>query len=79
MSMHQMNHTATDADGRQRWECPTCDRAIIMTWPKRDKDGNQIQEPGYYPIETLVRGDESAQHTGAIGPVSMSAVEVSGL
>jgi hypothetical protein len=72
--MHHMQHTGGDGV-RERWQCPICDRTVLVTWPRRNPDGTQAQDSPF-TIDVLIVGDETVQHTGSHGPVSMTEVGI---
>ena len=70
--MHTMTQTGTDTTGRERWEClelpPGSHRDLAEARCRWQPD---TLSP--YPLEVLIPGDETVQHTGAHGPVTMTA------
>lgn len=53
-----MQLLATLEDGSEEWGCPSCGRRIQMQWSPFD-------------LKVLVKGDETAQHSGGKGGLSL--------
>ncbi|GIH77531.1 hypothetical protein [Planobispora longispora] len=61
---HELVHVTTRANGAEEWACGICPRRILLRWP-----------PSFERL-VLVEGDESVQHFGAKGPITMLGVDV---
>ncbi|GIH98530.1 hypothetical protein [Planobispora takensis] len=64
-SPHELVHVATRANGAEEWACSSCARRILLRWP-----------PSFERL-VLVAGDESVQHFGTKGPITVLGAEVS--
>jgi hypothetical protein len=59
---HGMTMTEVDSTGRELWECEECSRKVLLDW-----------DP--FHREVIIRGDDSAIHSGGKGGLQMVAVE----
>ncbi len=55
-----MQLVVTNPDGSEEWNCPSCGRKIQMQWSPFD-------------LKVLIAGDETAQHSGGKGGISVGA------
>jgi len=61
---HGMTMTEAYSNGRELWECEECGRKVLLAW-----------DP--FHREVIIRGDDSAIHSGGKGGLQMTAaVEV---